>query len=223
MNSTRVTGILFLSAFLAYGIGASIGSTLLMLLNSAIVIAIGVLLYPTIATHNQRVAVDYLSARLWEGMLLGIGAVSLLGIGAVSLVGGAALNPLPYQAGMAGLGIGSVVLFWMLLRTSLLPAGSRLGVSSATGSSRSERSTNSPASPESACGPRSRADSVKCSSASGSLRRGWLLAAEALARIKIAKRYRSTPPAKATRRLLHVGASTPGRTGSSTRVSALLP
>jgi len=215
MNSTRVTGILFLSAFLAYGIGASIGSTLLMLLNSAIVIAIGVLLYPTIATHNQRVAVDYLSARLWEGMLLGIGAVSL--------VGGAALNPLLYQAGMAGLGIGSVVLFWMLLRTSLLPAGSRLGVSSATGSSRSERSSNSPASPESACGPRSRADSVKCSSASGSLRRGWLLAAEALARIKIAKRYRSTPPAKATRRLLHVGASTPGRTGSSTRVSALLP
>lgn len=113
MNPTRLAGILFLSAFLAYGIGSSIGSTLLMLLNSAIVIAIGVLLYPPLAAQSPRVALAYLSTRLWEGILLGAGAASL----AV----GVALNDALYQAAIAGLGVGSVVLFGMLLRTPLLP------------------------------------------------------------------------------------------------------
>lgn len=113
VNPTRLAGILFLSAFLAYGVGAAIGSTLLMLLNSAIVIAIGVLLYPTLATQSPRVAIGYLSARLWEGILLGIGAVSF--------AAGVALNDALYQAAIAGLGIGSVALFGILLRTPMLP------------------------------------------------------------------------------------------------------
>lgn len=111
MTKIRLSGMLFLAAFLAYGIGASIGSVPLMLLNSAIVIGIGALLFPTIAAHDRRVAIIYLVARIWEGVLLGVGAVL-----------GGTTGEMLYQAGMAGLGIGSIVFCLVLLRAGLVPA-----------------------------------------------------------------------------------------------------
>lgn len=107
MTRTRLAGILFLSAFLAYGVGASIGSVPLMLLNSAIVVAIGALLYPRL---TRPVGVIYLAARVWEAALLGFGTV----------IGGATGETL-YQAGMLGLAIGSLFFCWQLLRAALVP------------------------------------------------------------------------------------------------------
>ena len=118
---TRAAGILFLAAFLAYGIGASLalGTSLpigvaLMLTNSVIVIGIGALLFPALAERSRPIAVGYLATRLFEATALGVGAASLLVV--------ADLNPVLYQVGMTGLGIGSLFFCWLLLRAKLVPA-----------------------------------------------------------------------------------------------------
>ena len=111
MDRIRVSGILFLSAFVAYSVGTAIGNVPLILLNSSIVIAIGGLLYPILAQHDPGVAVIYLAARIAEGLLLGIGGI----------VGGTTENTL-YQVAMATLGIGSIFLCLLLLRSLLVPA-----------------------------------------------------------------------------------------------------
>lgn len=108
MTTIRLAGILFLGAFLAYGVGASVGSVPLMLLNSVIVVAIGTLLYPRL---TRPVGIIYLAARIWEAALLGVGAV----------LGGPHGETL-YQAGMLGLAIGSLFFCWHLLRAALVPA-----------------------------------------------------------------------------------------------------
>ena len=95
-RTARIVGILFLAGFLAYGVGNLIatgivrsadrsGSTALfvtgaalMLLNSAFVIGIGVLLFPILRAHNKAIAAGYLGTRIFEGVVLAIGVVSLI-------------------------------------------------------------------------------------------------------------------------------------------------
>src|SRR6478735_5191076 len=94
-RTAQIVGVLFLAGFLAYGVGNLIatdivrsddrsGSTALfvtgaalMLLNSAIVIGIGVLMFPILRAHNKAIAAGYLGTRIFEGVVLAIGIGSL--------------------------------------------------------------------------------------------------------------------------------------------------
>jgi hypothetical protein len=135
-RTARIVGALFLAGYLAYGVGSLIaqgvvrstdrsGSTALfvtgaalMLLNSAMVIGIGVLMFPILRPHNEAVAAAYLGTRIFEGVVLAIGVVSL-----IVLTGSSAIhaNSVFYNIGEAGLGIGSLFFCALLFRTRLVP------------------------------------------------------------------------------------------------------
>src|SRR3954454_7490956 len=135
-RTARIVGILFLAGYLAYGVGSLIATGVvrsddpssstalfvvgaaLMLLNSAFVIGIGVLLFPILRVHNEAIAAGYLGTRIFEGVVLAIGVVSL-----VVLTGSAAIhaNSVFYDVAEAGLGIGSLFFCALLFRTRLIP------------------------------------------------------------------------------------------------------
>jgi uncharacterized protein DUF4386 len=135
-RTARIIGVLFLAGFLAYGVGSLIatgivrsadrsGSTALfvtgaalMLLNSAFVIGIGALMLPILRPHNEAIAAGYLGTRIFEGVVLAIGVVSL-----IVLTGSAATdaNSVFYNVAEAGLGIGSLFFCALLFRTGLVP------------------------------------------------------------------------------------------------------
>src|SRR5919205_4170384 len=136
-RTARIVGALFLAGFFAYGVGSLIatgivrsadrsGSTALfvtgaalMLLNSAFVIGIGVLMFPILRAHNKAIAAGYLGTRIFEGVGLAIGVVSLI----VVADSGAAIhaNSVSYNVAEAGLGIGSLFFCALLFRTGLVP------------------------------------------------------------------------------------------------------
>ena len=132
-RTARIVGVLFLAGYLAYGVGSLIakgsadrsGSTALfvtgaalMLLNSAFVIGIGVLMLPILRPHDEAIAAGYLGTRIFEGVGLAIGVVSL-----IVLTGSAAIdaNSVFYNVAEAGLGIGSLFFCALLFRTGLVP------------------------------------------------------------------------------------------------------
>src|SRR5881275_974315 len=135
-RTARIVGVLFLAGYLAYGVGSLIatgivhsadrsGSTALfvtgaalMLLNSAFVIGIGVLMFPILRPHSKAIAAGYLGTRIFEGVVLAIGVVSL-----IVLTGSAAIdaNSVFYNVAEAGLGIGSLFFCALLFRTGLVP------------------------------------------------------------------------------------------------------
>ena len=135
-RTARVVGVLFLAGYLAYGIGSLIaqgivdsddrsGSTALfvagialMLLNSAFVIGIGALMFPILRPHSKAISSGYLGTRIFEGVVLAIGVVSL-----VVLTSSAAIdaNAVFYNVAEAGLGIGSLFFCALLFRTRLVP------------------------------------------------------------------------------------------------------
>jgi hypothetical protein len=135
-RTARIVGVLFLAGFLAYGVGSLIatgivrsgdrsGSTALfvtgaalMLLNSAFVIGIGVRIFPILRAHDTAIAAGYLGTRIFEGVVLAIGVVSL-----IVLTGSAAIdaNSVFYNVAEAGLGIGSLFFCALLFRTGLVP------------------------------------------------------------------------------------------------------
>src|SRR3954449_5128076 len=137
-RTARIVGVLFLAGFLAYGVGSLIatgivrsddrsGSTALfvtgaalMLLNSAIVIGIGVLMFPILRAHNKAIAAGYLGTRIFEGVGLAIGVGSLI---VVTGSGSPAIhaNSVSYNVAEAGLGIGSLFFCAVLFRTGLVP------------------------------------------------------------------------------------------------------
>src|SRR3954447_11913241 len=137
-RTARIVGVLFLAGYLAYGVGSLIaqgivrsadrsGSTALfvtgaalMLLNSAFVIGIGVLMFPILRAHNKAIAAGYLATRIFEGVGLAIGVVSLI---VVTGSGSPAIHPniVSYNVAEAGLGIGSLFFCALLVRTGLVP------------------------------------------------------------------------------------------------------
>ncbi|MFA9429474.1 DUF4386 domain-containing protein [Egicoccus sp. AB-alg2] len=152
----RAIGLLFLAAMFTYGPGSGIvasfvdapdfltrvadrpsffvSGAVLMLLNCAVVVAIGVLTYPILRPANERVALGYLACRIIEGTLLALGVVALLtlipiadmagggtaDIGTVSTFA-VAVNDISYQVGMAALGLGSLFFCRLLDRAGLVP------------------------------------------------------------------------------------------------------
>src|SRR6185503_2249884 len=135
-RTARIIGVLFLAGFLAYGVGSLIATGIvrsddrgsstalfvtgaaLMLLNSAFVIGIGVLMLPILRPHNEAIAAGYLGTRIFEGVGLAGGVVSL-----IVLTGSAAIdaNTVCYNVAEAGLGIGSLFFCALLFRTGLVP------------------------------------------------------------------------------------------------------
>ena len=90
----------------------------LMLLNSVFVIGIGVLMFPILQAHNEAIAAGYLGTRIFEGVVLAIGVVSL-----IVLTGSSAIdaNSVFYNVAEAGLGVGSLFFCALLFRTGLVP------------------------------------------------------------------------------------------------------
>src|SRR5215212_7279657 len=135
-RTARIVGVLFLAGFLAYGVGSLIamgivrsadrsGSTALfvtgaalMLLNSALVIGIGVLVFPILRAHNKAIAAGYLGTRIFEGVVLAFGAVSLIALTSSDAIDA---NAAFYNVAEAGLGIGSLFFCALLFRTGLVP------------------------------------------------------------------------------------------------------
>jgi hypothetical protein len=134
-RAARIVGVLVLAGYL-YGVGSLIaqgvvdsddrsGTTALfvagialMLLNSAIVIGIGVVMFPILRPHNKATAAGYLGTRIFEGVVLALGVVSL-----IVLTGSDAIdaNAAFYNVAEAGLGIGSLFFCALLFRTGLVP------------------------------------------------------------------------------------------------------
>src|SRR3954454_12535283 len=135
-RNARIVGVLFLAGYVAYGVGSLIaqgivrsadrsGSTglfvtgaALMLLNSAFVIGIGVLMLPILRAHNKAIAAGYLGTRIFEGVGLALGVVSLIVATGDSAINA---NSVFYNVAEAGLGIGSLFFCALLFRTGLVP------------------------------------------------------------------------------------------------------
>lgn len=158
--AARIIGILILAGWFTYGPGGAITAAIVaapdalanvaanqmtftagavgMLLNSAAVVGIGVMAFPILRRHSERVALSYLATRTLEAAFLAVGVMSLLSLTGLSAAHGAEgaatgaqfeamgsvaiqLNDLSYQIGMATLGLGSLFFCALLYRTALVP------------------------------------------------------------------------------------------------------
>src|SRR4051794_34015568 len=135
-RTARIVGALFLAGYVTYGVGSLIAQGIvdsddrssspalfvtgiaLMLLNCVAVIGIGVLMLPILRPHNKAIAAGYLSTRIFEGVVLALGVVSL-----IVLTSSAAIdaNAVFYNVAEAGLGIGSLFFCALLFGTRLVP------------------------------------------------------------------------------------------------------
>jgi len=156
-TSGRIVGFMFLLAFLVYGGGSLLAisitgepvaladvvgfegrltaGVLLMLLNSAVVIGIGVAAYPVLKRHHPLTASAYLLTRGFEAALLAVSAMLLLSFvplaqefdtsgdpsvaTAARVVHEASLNA--YWVAMIGLSLGSLLFCRALFRARLVP------------------------------------------------------------------------------------------------------
>jgi hypothetical protein len=124
----RAMGALFLLAFVAYGAGSALvgpGSSaqvaagaLLMLVNSAVVVGIGVLAFPLLKPHSELTAHAYLVGRAVEAALLAVGVVFVLL--PASTGAGTAGNHYSYQVAMVSVGAVGVLFCRVLLRARLV-------------------------------------------------------------------------------------------------------
>jgi hypothetical protein len=125
-NKYRIIGGLFLLAFIFYGGGSALVSSgqqtlglLLMLMNSAVVIGIGVLIRTIIARDALFSANIYLCTRLAEALLLGVGAI-VWTLGSETVVNGEELNTTLYRLSMIILGMGSIGFCRWLIATKAI-------------------------------------------------------------------------------------------------------
>lgn len=159
-TTARIVGALFLAAFFAYGGGSAVLASILyapdhlsaiaantmqlrigailMLVNSVVVAAIGVLMLRVARPYSEGIAFSYLAARIVESVLLAVGVVFLLmqiSLGRESLEAGAAGasslgalstatiqgNVSAFQIAMIALGLGSVPFWYLFYRLGLVP------------------------------------------------------------------------------------------------------
>ncbi|MFJ8579518.1 DUF4386 family protein [Micromonospora sp. NPDC093277] len=117
-TSGRYAGAFFLLAFVSYGIGSTLAGqfagTALVVLNSVLVAAIGILVFRALRRPHPGTAWAYLVARGAEAFLLTAGIVLLDSVGA-----GAA--DIAYQLAMLSLGLGSLPFCLTLNRQRWLP------------------------------------------------------------------------------------------------------
>jgi hypothetical protein len=152
----RLFGALFIAGFLVYGIGFGLVSSVttapdflstlsahstalvvgafLMLLNTAVDIGKGVLLFPIAERRGKRTALVYLAAITVQVVLLDLGVLFLLmlvpltefaaGASASWAVGLGSLltqaNTLAFQLGQGTLAFGALFMTWFLVRTRMV-------------------------------------------------------------------------------------------------------
>jgi hypothetical protein len=111
---------------------------LLMFINCAGVVGIGVLMFPLLKQHSETVAVAYVATRIIEFILLSVGVISFLSLiplsqeyikagtadpscfqtlGALAIKG----NFFAYQLAMIVLGMGSLMFCYLLYQSKLIP------------------------------------------------------------------------------------------------------
>ena len=159
-KTERLLGVFFLSVILAYGIGNGLINAVLnkpdylahvsenrlqltvgaclMLINSVIVAAIGVLMLPILKQYNKNIAYGYFVSRLVESIVLIVGIIFLLLQITISqeyliektpdtsyfqrlsilFIKG---NFFAYQIAMIALGLGSLPFCYLLYQLKLLP------------------------------------------------------------------------------------------------------
>ncbi|MGH3447735.1 MAG: DUF4386 domain-containing protein [Nocardioidaceae bacterium] len=156
----RIVGALFLLALVVYMAGGALvdagagtppvltdvadnqgqisTGALLMLANSAVVIGIGVLVFPVLRRHDELSARTYLVTRVFEAVVLAVGVLFLLVLiplagehADVGAAGGSVLpsvarvaqeaNQYSMQIAMIGLGLGSLLFCRALFRARLVP------------------------------------------------------------------------------------------------------
>ncbi len=163
MTYSRVIGALFLLGFLSYGGGFALVASFtgapdflsaiaanqtvfiigafLMLLNTLVDVAKGVLFFPILERHGKRIALAYLAAMIVEVVMLTVGVLALLMIvplaqqavdagqasassaGLADTLGSLAVqsNAMAYNIGQITLAVGCVFLCMLLFRTRLIP------------------------------------------------------------------------------------------------------
>src|SRR4051812_15184226 len=135
-RTARAVGALFLAGFLTYGVGNLIATGIvdsgdrsdstaffvtgiaLMLLNSVVVTGIGVLMFPILRVHSPATAAGYLGTRIFEGVVLALGVVSLIVLTSSDAIHA---NAALYSVAEAVLGVGSLFFCALLFRTGLVP------------------------------------------------------------------------------------------------------
>lgn len=141
-KEARWVAILMLAAFGLYGGGMALADSaiggILILVNSFAVVGIGILMKPVLDTRFRHAGQVYLLTRFAEGILLGIGAVTVFLVSSVSngspppsgtgLGGVSSLidvlrqtNTTLYNVGMLTLGTGSLWFCVSLFRGVLVP------------------------------------------------------------------------------------------------------
>lgn len=154
-NTARAVGGLFLLSTVAYMLGSGmietllagpdvlhqvaaqrgqlVAGVLLQWVNNAAVLGIGVLLFPVLKCHSERVALGYVGTRVLECAFLSLGGVFTLllaqagqaELGALLLAG----RTTTYQVAMVALALGSLPFCAALYRARLVPrALAALGV-----------------------------------------------------------------------------------------------
>ena len=157
---SRLIGALYLSAIVLYGVGFGLVTSVLghpgflstisahattlalgaflMLLNSVVVMGLGVLFFTILENHGKRTALAYLASRIVEAVLLSVGVLCLLmivplaqqgvdagqaSVGWSKALGSLAIqsNAMSYQIAMMSLGLGGVLMCSLLFRTRLIP------------------------------------------------------------------------------------------------------
>jgi Domain of unknown function (DUF4386) len=88
---------------------------LLEFINSAAVIGIGVLLFPVLRRYSEGMALGYAGSRIIESVLLAVGALSAL------LLLTLRWHDLTFQMAMIALGVGSILLCYVLYKFRLVP------------------------------------------------------------------------------------------------------
>src|SRR5712691_2063022 len=160
MKYSRLIGALFLVGFLFYGVGAALVTSVtgapdflstisahsttlvigafLMLLNTAVDVGKGILVFPILENHGKRSALAYLSFIIVQVVMLDVGVLALLLIvplgqqaidagqasAAWAQVLGSLLtqwNTMAYSIGEATLGVGGLFLCSLLFRMRLIP------------------------------------------------------------------------------------------------------
>ena len=160
MTYSRLIGALFLLGFLFYGVGTALATSVtnapdflsalsahqsmlalgafLILLNTGVEVAKGVLFFPILENHGKRTAFAFLAAVILEAVLMAVGALCLLviiplgqyaadtGQASAAWANGIAAvlnqsNTMAYQIAEMSLGIGGLFLCSLLFRTRMIP------------------------------------------------------------------------------------------------------
>ena len=122
--NVRIIGILFLLAFLAYGFGRHFfengsvsekyAGSLLIIINSTIVLFIGILLRKTLQQYNVLIGNIYLLTRIFEAIALASVILNLIPQFNIPLDYG-------YFLAMFVLGLGSIPMCWVLFKHRITP------------------------------------------------------------------------------------------------------